>query len=159
MKRFVTALAFCSALLAALSLFLFPPVKAKEDPIAALLTLPAPPPPNPLVQRGFGERDAKFYDKKNPPKDNAPIGDLLTYWSQIGVTDTNLRYSPEPTDRTLQRLKAEVEKDPKKLSTLLNLFKKDPEWVKNLYDSQGTTGALDKDERTTIRNWLTYNSP
>jgi hypothetical protein len=73
----------------------FRPFRAKDDPIAVLLTLPAPPPPNPLVERERGERDPKFYDKKNPPNDNAPIGDLLSYWSQISTAYNDLRYSPE----------------------------------------------------------------
>src|SRR6187431_3059641 len=121
MKRFISVLALCSALLVGLSLFLFPPVRAKDDPIAVLLTLPAPPPPNPLVERERGERDPKFYDKKNPPNDNAPIGDLLSYWSQISTAYNDLRYSPEPSDKSLQRIKAEIEKNPIQLSSLLNL--------------------------------------
>lgn len=158
MKRFISALAFCVLLLVALSLFLFPPAEAKEDPIAVLLSLPAPPPPNPLVERSFAERDPKFYDKRNPPKDNAPMSDLLAYWSQIAAQQNDLRYSPEPSERTLQRIKTEIEKDPRQLGTYLNLFKKDPEWVKGIYDSLGTTSPLDKEDRKTIRRWLLYNS-
>src|SRR5436190_14530763 len=124
MKRFISALALCSALLVLLSVFLFPTVTAKEDPITILLSLPAPPPPNPLVIGSARERDPKFYSKTNPPKDNAPIDDLLTYWTQVAGTLQDLRYSPEPSERTLERIKREIEKDPKKLTGLLNMFKK-----------------------------------
>src|SRR5438046_2612145 len=124
MKRFISALALCFSLLVFLSVFLFPPVKAKEDPIAVLLTLPAPPPPNPLVMGRRGERDPKFYDRSNPPKDNASIDDLMAYWQQIASTREGLRYSPDPSDRSLDRIKREIEKDPKKLIGFLNLFSK-----------------------------------
>ncbi len=162
MKRFISALAFCVSLLILLSLFLFPPVKAKEDPIAVLLSLPAPPPPNPLVSGRNGERDPKFYDKNNPPKDNASIDDILAYWGQLDTASQVALYSPEPSARTLERIKHEIDKKPALLNGYLNILKKDPdgaEFVKGIYDREGTTGALDKDERRAIHHWLVYNSP
>lgn len=162
MKRFISALALCFSLLILLSIFLFPPVKAKEDPIAVLLTLPAPPPPNPLVTRSFGERDPKFYDRNSPPKDNAATADILAYWAQLDGSDEVANYMPEPSPRTVDRIKREIEKRPNLLTGYLNILKRDPdgaEFVKGIYDSEGTTGVFGKDDRRTIRHWLVYNSP
>jgi hypothetical protein len=61
-------------------MFLFPLVEAKENALLKLLNLPAPPPPNPLSTGAGSPRGDKFYDKSNPPKDDAPIADILDYW-------------------------------------------------------------------------------
>ena len=85
MKRFVFALMFCSSLLILLSLFLFPPAEAKENTLLVLLNLPAPAPPNPGVVPGEAKRSPAFYDRKNAPRDDAPIADILDYWRHQGA--------------------------------------------------------------------------
>ncbi len=162
MKRSITALGFCVSLLLLLSFFLFPPVKAKEDVLLTLLNLPAPPPPNPLVSGVYRERDQGFYDKKNPPKDDASIEDLLEYWRQQGNTYQDLRYSPEPTDAVHDRILREISKDPQLLAKYLRMLEKDPkdaELVKEIYDRESAGGDLSKEDLQAIRSWLTRNSP
>lgn len=161
MKRFISALAFCSLLLILLSLFLFPPVEAKENPLLTLLNLPAPAPRNPLVA-GTRGRDEKFYSKSNPPKDNAPIEELLDYWSHQSSLDQQLRYSPEPSDAVRARLVREIAKNPKLLPNYLNVFKRDAkgiDLVKEIYDRESAGGVFAKEELKAIKTWLTYNSP
>ncbi len=160
MTNVLRAAAFCVVLLTTLSVFLLHTSAAKEDVVAKLLQLPAPPPPNPLV-KPTGERGTDFYNKSKIPADNASTEDLLDYWKNMSESYQRLRFMPEPSDRSLSRIKKEIDRDPKKLLEYINLFNKDkdgPEYVKTLYDSQGTTGAFDKDQRAAIKTWLTYNS-
>ncbi len=161
MTNVLRAAAFCVVLLTTLSVFLLHTSAAKEDMVAKLLLLPAPPPPNPLV-KPVRDRGTDFYNKSKVPADNASTEDLLEYWKNQSETYQRLRYMPEPSVASLARIKKEIDRDPKKLLEYLNLFIKDkdgPEYVKDIYDAQGTTGSFDKDQRATIKNWLTYNSP
>lgn len=162
MKRFISALAFCFSLLVLLSLFLFPPVEAKENPLQALLNLPAPPPPNPLVRNPAKNRDAKFYSKSNPPGDNAPIEDLLDYWQQQNEVYQDLRYAPEPSEKVVDRLMKEIGRKPSLLTSYISVLERDPraaEFVKDIYDRESTSDVFDKDGRKLIKQWLTYHSP
>ncbi len=162
MKRFVSALVFCISLLVALSFFLFPPVEAKENILLTLLNLPAPPPPNPLGTTKTRIRDPKFYKKKDPPKDNAPLDELLDYWKQQNSLYVKLRYTPEMSEKTRERIMREIEKDPNLLPGYLNVLASDPkaaDFVKEIYDREGTGGAFKREQRGEIKRWLTYNSP
>lgn len=162
MKRFITALVFCFLLLVSLSLFLFPPVEAKENPLLTLLNLPAPPPTNPLVDGRSRSRDQKFFDKTNPPADNAPLGELLDYWTELNNNYREVAYNPKPSDRNLERIFAEIEKDPDMLTRFLNIFPegaRSSDFVKGVYDREGANGAFDRDERVLIKRWLMYHSP
>lgn len=164
MKRSIYALALCLSLLVALSLFLFPSSHAKgakDNPLKALLDLPAPPPPNPQMSAVGRSRDEKFYNKSTPPADNAPIADLLDYWARQSNVSQELRYTPEPSDKVLERLMAEIEKNPSLLPNYLSVLKNDEravDLVKNLYDREGVGGAYERDTRRLIRRWLTFNS-
>jgi hypothetical protein len=140
--------------------FLFPPVRAKENTLLSLLNLPAPAPPNPLVA-SERKRDDKFYDKDSPPKDNAPIAEILDYWK---VQDSNFRelgYNPKPSDRTAERIRAEIEKDHELLSQFLNVLPDGERWanfVKDIYDREGTNGKFERGTRSQIKKWLTFHS-
>jgi len=162
MKRFISALAFCSALLALLSVFLFPPVKAKEDPITVLLSLPAPPPPNPFVTRRGPIRDQDFYSRRNPPRDDAPIQDLIDYWTQSGIRYRGpLNFTSRPSEITTRRLAAEMAKKPELATALLNVLpdSKDAiDAVKDLYDRVGTEGGPNKEQKNSLKQWLRMHS-
>jgi hypothetical protein len=125
MKRFVTAFALCSSLLVVLAFWLFPAAQAKEDPIITLLNLPAPPPPNPWVRTPSGTRKPSFYDKETQPPDDAPIEDLLDYWSRMSGSYEELGYNPRPSERAVSRILREIEKEPKRISEFLNVLQDD----------------------------------
>lgn len=148
MKRFISALVFCSLFLVLLSLFLFPPVAAKENPLLTLLNLPAPAPPNPKSS-GFRNRDQTFYSKSNLPKDDAPMAELLDYWNHQSNSDQKLQYSPEPSAVVRERLMREIRKNPKLLPNYLNIFKRDDraiDLVKEIYDRESLGGVFEKEE-------------
>src|SRR5688500_5082053 len=107
MKRFLSAVFLCCSLLAVGSVYFTRSAEAKEDIVLQLLNLPAPPPPNPLVSLS-GRRDESLYDENKPPRDDAPIEDLMDYWSRFSVGFAALRYNPKPSSRVLGRLMAEV---------------------------------------------------
>jgi len=136
---------------------------AKDDPIELLLRLPAPAPPNPLVQTmSFYNREEKFYSKATPPKDNAPIDELLDYWLRQNNSFQELRYLPEMSDQARSRVMKEISKKPALLTSYLNVLKGDPkaaDFVKEIYDREGSGGAINKEERRMVKEWLTYNSP
>ena len=162
LKRTIRAAVFCGGLLFAGAFFLFHTSAAKEDAFAVLLRLPAPPPPNPAIARLAGTRDEKFYSKNSPPKDDAPIDELLDYWARQSTSYQPLRYSPEASEKTRERLMKEIGKDPSLLPGYLNVLKGDAkaaDFVKEVYDRESTGGAINKDERKLVKQWLTYNSP
>lgn len=162
MKRTISALALCITLLAAGSFVITRSTQAKEDVLPTLLSLPAPPPPNPLFRGVTSSRPPTFYDKSRPPKDNAPIDDLLDYWSKQSEGYQELVYNPKPSEKTLERLMAEVEKNPEKLSGLLNIFpdnRQAAEFVKGIFDRTSEITDVNREERASIKRWLTYNSP
>ncbi len=162
MKRFLTSLTLCLVLLIVAAFILSQPSGAAADPISQLLDLPAPPPPNPLVppQR---PRDEAFFSDRKVPADDAPIGELLAYWRRKSSSHEDLRYSPTPTPRVLERLKAEIERDPDNLAGLVNIFsgsREGAEFVKRHYDNMpDETDGEENEAKSEIRSWLVNNSP
>ncbi|MBV9214598.1 MAG: hypothetical protein JO053_00350 [Acidobacteria bacterium] len=133
----------------------------REDPISGLLRLPAPPPPNPLVHMYGAGRDESFYSTKKIPSDDAPIDDLIDYWSRQIIAFDKQAYTPEMPERTLQRLLNAIEDDPSKLTGIMGALpegEKTAAFVKRIYDNEGTSGAFSKDERREIKDWLVLHS-
>ena len=133
--------------------------RQKEDVIEALLNLPAPPPPNPLDSRNA--RDENFYDPKKPPPDDAPIDDLIDYWSHQsqGYRGT-LNYLVKPSDKVSERLLDAIQSDPSKFSSLSNVIPdndRSASVVKGIYDGLGRSKDS-KDLSEGLRDWLKMNS-
>ena len=159
-RHTINAGIFCVSLLVGGFVLLFHTSAAKSDPIAGLLKLPAPAPPNPLVHV-TGVRGERFYDRQKPPDENAPIEELVDYWTTESSAYNKLRLNAEASDRTRDRLLREVQQDPKLLPSLLNAFSDDPkaaDSIFEIYNREGTTGAFDRDTRKTIRDWLMFHS-
>lgn len=148
-----------------LLVFLFPPIDsiafrpatAKENVLLMLLNLPAPPPPNPDI-RPSQVLNKKFYDKTKPPPDNAPIADIMAYWLNMAGERADLNFNPEPSDTTLRRIMAEIEKKPALLTQYLEIFPGDERsasFVRSFYERGRSDGSIDKSERSVIKKWLT----
>jgi HEAT repeat protein len=160
MKRFASALVLCISLLGFGLWVMTEPVTAEGDVIMSLLEHPAPPPPNPLVAAYAGVRPPEFYDKSNPPPDNAPIEDLVEYWTRQSTNMNRLGHNIYPSEAVVRRLGAEVSRDPSSLPRLLNAFTNSPDGVrlvKDIYDRGGED--IERGTRGMIRSWLTHNSP
>ncbi|HSI87877.1 MAG TPA: hypothetical protein VK918_02405, partial [Pyrinomonadaceae bacterium] len=158
MKRTIYAAAFCGSLLIFGAVTLTRPVEANKDVVDTLLELPAPPPPNPLMPASRGERTEEFYDKSKPPPDDAPIEDILDYWAHQSANYQELGYNITPSPRVLQRLRAEVSKDPEEITKYLNAFRGSDagaDFVKDLHDRMAASGGSDT---VPLRTWLMWNS-
>ena len=156
MKRTIRAAAFCLSLLIGGFYMLFGVAAAPEDPIDALLRLPAPPPPNPLVIRKIFRSDGEIDRNGQPPGDDAPIEELLEYWAMHQRSITRMGHQPEMSDKVFERLTAEIEKDPTKLTSLLGSFpmnERSADFIKRMYDQ-----GLDAGLRRTVKEWLVVNS-
>ena len=182
MKRFLSSVALCLTLLLAGLFFFLPSTGAQsnytpmgnvsvrtsggttnpEFILKALLGLPAPPPPNPFYKPASNERDEYFLDKKNPPSENAAIEDLLDYWKHQSQSNQKYTYTPDPSEKTVERLMAEVERKPELLSELVDVFpetKEAADFVKRFYDEHKNNDKFDESWKTEVKNWLTYHSP
>lgn len=161
MKRFLSSVALCFSLLLIGLFFFLPAGEAQNNIVPGLLNLPAPPPPNPFYTAPSTVRDENFFDKKNPPSDDAPIQDLLDYWKHQGEYDPKFTYTVKPSGKSLERLMDEVEKKPELLSELVDVFpetKDAAEFVKRLYDAESSKRDLDSSWRTEVKKWLTYHT-
>lgn len=133
--------------------------QAKEDVVAAMLKLPAPPPPNPWMRNT--SRDRKF-DKNNPPDDDAPIEDLMDYWRAQSSNYRDLGNNIRPSSRSLDRILAEIEKDPTSVTEYLNIMRDSPQgadFAKRIYDNWPGTEGEERYERGLVKKWLIMNSP
>ena len=126
----------------------------EKNLVEELLDLPAPPPPNPLEPAR--PRDESFYDPKNPPPDDAPIQDLIDYWSHFRENYRGvLYYIPKPSARVVERLLSEG--GPAIIPEVLDLLPDDKltgDAVKQLYDDASTPKEL----RARLKHWLSLNS-
>jgi hypothetical protein len=139
-----------------------PKSEAQNSILPQLLEIPAPPPPNPLIRNSSDVRSPEFFSQENPPADDAPIEDLLAYWA--AQNDLNEVYNPtiEPSDRVLNRILAEIEKDPEIINNYLNVLAKKPESadaVKQMYQRiLNSDDESNKYRAEQLKSWLTYNS-
>ncbi|MEO5858655.1 MAG: hypothetical protein ABIR33_06870 [Pyrinomonadaceae bacterium] len=162
MKRFFSALVLCLSLLAVMSVWFYRAEAAREDAILTLLNLPAPPPPNPLVKTPSGPRPPEFYDKKEPPPDNAPIEDLMDYWLKMSSGYADLNYNPRPSATVANRIMLELQDDPEKMVEYLNIFQGDrraEEMARGLYQRLDAAGNDEDSGRVeTLKSWLKTNT-
>ena len=162
MKNLLISLGLLFVLLGFGSFVFMDTAAAQKDLVPALLNLPAPPPPNPLRPSvELRERDEAFYNKKTPPDDDAPIEDLLDYWRNQSAAYQELGYNIKPSEKVLERLLAEVDKDPKNISGMLNILPENQDsadLVKRIYDSMPAEDEEGNDPRGDLRGWLKYRS-
>ena len=127
------------------------PKKDSSEALRQLLNLPAPRPRNP-EQDAVPEYPLSFFDKDHPPPDDAPVKDLVTYWT---------RWSHRPdlglSDTARQRLLELCLEEPRLFVHLINLVprtKASATKIKEVYDKVDLTEM----QRTYIKNWLVFNS-
>lgn len=127
--------------------------------LKALLALPAPTPrhagtPEPTEPK---EWPPDFYAEKNPPPDDAPIEDLIAYWSRWAADFDR----PDLTDTVRKRLFDACLAQPQILPHFLRLL---PETgatnakIKEIYDRAQNDEKLDKEWHRSVKDWLLHNS-
>ena len=126
-----------------------------------LLDLPAPAATNELQKTvKAADRKPDFFNKNKIPPDDAPIEDLVAYWSHQSSSYQRLRYSVKPSEKTLARLLEFCAENPDRIVQFLSIFPAKPEVVeivKRHYDSFGEKDAEDY-RANRIKSWLFYNS-
>jgi hypothetical protein len=160
MKNLLISLSLLLVLISFGTLVFMDTAGARNDLVEDLLNLPAPPPPNPLFRGPIRARSENFYDKKNPPGDDAPIEDLIEYWQTQSTNYSDLGYNIEPSREVLDRLLKAIEDKPELLGSLINIFPENAEtadFVKKIYDAGGTEGE-EGGLNETIETWLKYHS-
>ena len=159
-------IALClSAFLLVFALFVFLPKSAAQNNVLYdLLSLPAPPPPNPnfIVFAGNSNtRPAEFYSRKNPPSDDAPIDEIMDYWRRQNAYDPTSNFTIKPSGRTLDRILSELEKNPERLGSFLNVLSTGPnagEKVKRIYEMMKANSNPEDYEGNNVEAWLAHNT-
>jgi hypothetical protein len=134
--------------------------KAKPNLLRDLLDLPSPPPVD-LKKDEERERPDEFYDIKNIPPDDAPIEDLIDYWTSHNSLFNNLRYSITPSEKSLQRILYECRAKPELFLNFLNYLPKTSEfaaYIKQLYDEEKQKQETYNPLSERLKDWLKYNS-
>lgn len=137
---------------------------ARPGLLQKLADLPAPAPFDPPEKEAEKkERPADFMDEENVPPDDAPIEDLLDYWTQAfpnpNIFPTSYRPTPSPT--TIERILEHCEDNPEKLPRYLGIFPPKPDiadTIKEIYDKKVKDDAEVNYEFTRVKEWLKFNS-
>jgi hypothetical protein len=133
---------------------------ARTDLLQKLTDLPAPAPFDP-PQDGekTRERPDEFLEDDNVPPDDAPIEDLLDYWSRNYDGLYTAKYIPTPSNKTVERILEYCEKNPERTSNYLSMLPPTPEAVDVVKRAYGKLGG-DPPEYTyrRLQEWLKFNS-
>ncbi len=161
MKRFLSAVGLCVSLLVFGFFVLLPSANAEKNLLEKLLSLPAPPPPNPLTTNRRRNRSFDLPDRNKPPGDDAAIEDVLAYWQSINQVSRKTGYAPTLSESTFERLRGEIENKPELLPSLINNLPATEEsarFVKGFYDREMSEKKYESDWRVAVKQWLTYHS-
>jgi HEAT repeat protein len=147
-----------------LSLFLGLSASAQTNNSVGLLKqvldLPAPAPKNADEKNAKKERGEDFFSDEKIPSDDAPVEDLVDYWTSKNGEYNRLKYQVKPTPKTIEKILEYCEDNPQEIGSFLNVFPTDPDVadkVKKIYDSLAEN-AENTYLRTTIKQWLKFNS-
>ena len=93
--------------------------------------------------------------QRQPPADEAPLKELLTFWQAVSV-DTSV---PKPSDRVRQRLLEACEDRPWRLVQLLPWLPENSDAQDRLYRLWQNAPDEDVEWKPRLRDWLKYGSP
>ena len=129
-----------------------------QEVLKQILAMPAPTPRHagtPTPPQIAEPRPGDFYHRDKTPPDDAPIGDLIDYWSRWADSDR------ESTEAVSKRLLEACITEPTVLPQLLDLFSDDDSAeskIKNIYDKEVTDSKLPEEWRDKVRKWLVFNT-
>jgi hypothetical protein len=128
-----------------------------SEVLKQLMALPAPTPRGgtPIEPEVTDARPEDFYRRDSPPPDNAPVEDVVAYWTRwtSSVNDP----SPAHQERLLEACIA----DPQLLPSFLHFLPdadSTPAKVKNIFDKAQSDKNLDQGWHEKVRKWLLLNS-
>lgn len=125
-----------------------------------LLSFPAPFPRNAITTDPTEqpkERAADFFDEDKQPPDDAPIEDLVDYWSRWAEVYERF----DLTDTVRKRLLDYCLSQPQAIERFLNLLPEEEATnvkVKELYDHAQNDPEFSPEWRKNVKDWLLYNT-
>lgn len=132
-----------------------------QNLLKQILDLPAPRAASGETETPKKERDAEFLADENVPADDAPIEDLIDYWSNQSGKFARLSYQIKPSAKTVERLLEYSEGKPSAIVDFLNILPAKTEVadkVKQIYDQLPVMEGENNYLRETVNNWLKFNS-
>lgn len=135
----------------------------RPDSTEVLKQLLAAPAPTPQTAETAAEdqktirRNRLFFDSSKVPPDDAPIADLVDYWTMWA---NNYR-SPDPSPTVVGRLLDASSTNPQLLPGLLGALPENEPTaarVKELYERALTEQQMGGEGLQTVKRWLVYNS-
>jgi hypothetical protein len=144
------------------SLGAFAQAPTRTGLLQKLLDLPAPAPFDPRKESPKPRvRTPEFGEDDNVPPDDAPIEDLLDYWSRPYNSLYTARYIPKASKITVERILEYCEENPGVTTNYLSMFPSTPETVEavtKIYDKIKTDPLLSSQGSYELQQWLKYNS-
>lgn len=135
---------------------------ARTGLLQKLLDLPAPAPFDPPKEMPKPpERAENFDDDDNIPPDDAPIEDLLDYWSRPYNSLYTARYVPTPSKKTVERILEYCEENPGSTPRYLSIFPSTPEAVEvvtKIREKLKTDPLHQFSGSHQVQEWLKFNS-
>jgi HEAT repeat protein len=126
-----------------------------------LLDLPAPRGNSEETSPVKTERKAEFFSYERIPPDDAPIEDLIDYWSMQSSYVEQLQYNLKPSEKTLERLLDYYEEKPGEIAVILPLMPTNPdiaERIKKIHDRLAQTEDENNYALGQVNHWLQFNS-
>ena len=125
------------------------------------LALPAPiprQPQSPDAPKPKQPRPPNFFDKANPPADDAPLEDLMTYWGRWASTPAS---APVLSEVNRERLLEACLEDIRLLTAYIGLFPADESTAKRIkaaYDKASSEPPSQDFVLDTVKNWLVFKT-
>lgn len=136
-----------------------------ESLLKQILDLPAPAPRDfsAYTDKPKRERDAAFLSEDNVPPDDAPIEDLVDYWTNQNSKYSRISYQIKPSSKTVERLLDYADENPEEINNFLNILPVKPEVgdkVKQIFDKMPEKSEEEGGDyqREAVENWLKSNS-
>ena len=154
LRLFLCSLMIC--LLSSLS------ANAQNSLLKQLADLPAPAPVA-AKSNVKKERPADFFSHKNIPPDDAPLEDLLDYWSKpLNINSVQIVFQPKPSAKTVERILDFLDDNPTEINKYLQSLPPSPEVtdrIKSIYNKI-TQDAVARSSYPTsqLREWLKFNN-
>lgn len=135
-----------------------------SEVLKALLAFPAPTPrvsPEPPEQE-LKQLQPNFFNRNNPPPDDAPIEKVLAYWLRWSNRwYENGTSAPKPSQTVTQRIVDYIFDKPERIAMYPNMVPATDAnitKIKELYDKDQNEQQFDFSWRERVKDWLLYNS-
>jgi HEAT repeats len=115
-----------------------------------------PPAPKSLSEKNSENEDASSEEESKPPADDAPIKELIAYWSEPGAGAGE--HAPKPSDKVRQRLLEACEERPEILASLMNFLPDTADTHHRLYKLLNEEPEGEKTWKFRLHTWLRRNT-